>query len=152
MNWIPRLIAGMKDAARPLKEITWKVSWVANRLRVAVFQDRDRIWNRKTKKPTKRFGKPYWTACDLRSYHIGCADTVVEAVKRLIEQCQVTNLGAEEEKAKGHGVTRWRCLLEPKEVKEMEAKAKKTGFILDGVKVPPFPKAWEAGLKRLRKS
>ena len=142
----------VERAARPPKEIVWKVSWVANRLRVAVFQDRDRIWSRRLKKFTKKFDKPYWTACDLRSYHIGCADTITEAVKNLIRQAQATNLCAEEEKAKGHSVIRWRCLLEPKEMKEMETKAKKTGFILDAVEVPPFPKAWEAGLKKLRKA
>lgn len=143
--------AFLKRSSRPLKEITWKVSWVAKRLRVAVFKERDRIWNRRAKKPTNKFGKPYWTACDLRSYHVGCADTVQEAVRNLIRQAQATNLLAEEEKVQGHRVIRWRRLLEPKEVREMEVKARKTGFILDGVEVPPFPKSWLKGLEKFKK-
>jgi hypothetical protein len=140
----------VKRSARPLKKMVWQVSWVAQRLRMAVFADRDRIWNRRTKKPTNRFGKPYWVACDLRSYHVGTGKTVPEAVKALILQCQVTNLGALEEEAQGNRVVRWRCLLPPGEVKEMERKAAKTGFILDGVQVPPIPKAWAAGLEKLK--
>lgn len=136
--------------ARPLKKIVWRISWVASRLRIAVFQDRDRIWNRRTRKPTRKHGKPYWTACDLRSYHIGCADTVEEAVKRLFEQIHATNFSAEEERAKGYKVIRWRCLLTPKEIKEMEIKAMKTGFILDDVKTPPFPTSWQKALRKLK--
>ena len=136
--------------ARPLKEVVTMVSWVSKRLRVAVFSDRDRIWNRKTKKYTKKLGKLYWVACDLRSYHVGCGKDVVEAVKALILQCQATNLIAEEEKAEGKKVIRWYCLLDSKELKEMERQAKKTGFILDGVEVPPLPKAWQRSLDRLR--
>lgn len=138
--------------SRPLKKIIWKVSWVAKRLRIAVFQDRDPIWDKRTRKPTKKLGKPHWTACDLRSYHIGCGKTVTEAVNELILHCQADNLSAEEERVKGNSVIRWRCLLPPNEVKEMEAKAKKTGFVLDGVEVPPIPKKWQEGLKRLRKA
>lgn len=139
----------LERKARPLKKIVYKVSWVASRMRVAVFQERDRIWNKRTRKPTKRFGKPYWTACDLRSYHVGCADTIPQAIRNLIRQVQATNLIAEEERLKGHRVIRWRCLLDPKEAKEFEAKAKKTGFILDGVETPPLPKEWQAGLLKL---
>jgi hypothetical protein len=137
--------------ARKLKVMQWKVSWVAKRLRVAVFKDQDRIWNRRTKKPTNRFGKPYWTACDIRSYHIGCAETAEQAIKNLIWQCQATNLCAQEEEAKGHTVIRWRCLLPKNEAREMEIKAKKTGFILDGVEVPPLPAHWQRGLDRLKR-
>lgn len=136
--------------ARPLKKTIFKVSWVAKTLRIAVFLERDAIYNRRTKKFTKKLGKPYWVACDLRSYEIGCGKTLVIAMKRLLEQCQGTNLIAAEGRAKGHKVVRWRCLLEPREVREMEKKARKTGFILDGVKTPPLPKAWVKGLKRLK--
>lgn len=137
-------------AARPLRKMTWKVSWVAKRLRVAVFKERDRLWSRKLGKFTNKFGKPYWTACDLRSYHVGCDKDAVQAIKNLILQCQATNLGAEEERAKGNSVIRWRCLLPKNEAAEMERKAKKTGFILDGVEVPPLPQKWQDGLKKLR--
>lgn len=137
-------------AARPLRKMTWKVSWVAKRLRMAVFQERDRLWSKKTGKFTKKLGKLYWTACDLRSYHVGCADSVDQAIKNLILQCQATNLGAEEERAKGNSVIRWRCLLPKNEVAEMEEKARKTGFILDGVEVPPLPAKWQKGLEKLR--
>jgi hypothetical protein len=136
--------------ARPAKDMVWKVAWVAKKLRVAVFLERDRIYSRRKKKWTNKYGRPYWTACDLRSYNVGCDKDAVTAIKNLILQCQATNLCAEEEKAKGHGVIRWRCLLKPEEVKEMERKAHKTGFILDGVEVPPLPKKWQEGLKKLK--
>jgi len=110
------------------------ISWVAKKLRVAVFQERDPIWNPGGKNHGKP-GKPHWTACDVRSYHVGCADSPVEAIRNLLEQCSVTNLIAEEERAKGRRVVRWRCLLPKKEASEMEARARKNGLILDGVEV-----------------
>lgn len=128
-------------SARPPKRIVYQISWVAKRLRVAVFRDRDRIWSHRLKRYLRnKFSEPYWTACDLRSYHIGCADTIVDAVKGMIEMAQFNNRAAEEERSKGNPVRRWRCVLKPKEVREMEAMARKTGFILDGVEVPSFPR------------
>lgn len=138
--------------ARPPRRTVYKVTWVAKRLRVVVFLDRERIWSRKLKRFTKKFDKPYWTAYDVRSYNIGCGDTTVQAVNRLLDQCQHTHLLAAEEEAKGNRVIRWRCLLPKQEVLEAEKKARKTGFILEGVEVPPFPKKWIAALKRIRKS
>lgn len=136
--------------ARQLKVMTYKVSWVPKRLRVAVFLDRDRIWKRRPWRPTKKFGKPYWTACDLRGDHIGCDRDLAQAIKNLILQCHATNFCAAEEEANGHPVIRWRCLLPRKEVKEMEKKARKTGFILDGIEVPPLPAHWQRSLDKLR--
>lgn len=137
--------------ARPLREMEPHVSWVAKRLRVAVFLERDQIYDQKNKKWTKRYGKPYWNAIDLRSYHIGCHEDLATAIKYLLQQCQATNLCAEEYRAKGKKVVRWRCLLKKEEIAEMEGKAKKTGFILDGVEVPPLPEKWVRGLEELRK-
>lgn len=139
-------------AATPLKRRPVMVSWVATRLRVALFQEQDRIWSKRLGGFTKKFGDRYFCACDLRSYHIGTGNTPIDAMNALIRQCLVTNLMAEEEKAKGCKVIRWRCLLSSKEIKEMEGKARKTGFILDGVEVPPLPSAWRRGLARLKKS
>lgn len=136
---------------RKPKKMVWKVSWVASRLRVAVFKDRDRVYSRRLKRFTKKFGRWYWTACDLRSYHIGCDEKLETAIKNLIWQCQATNLCAAEEEAKGHQVIRWRCLLPKNEREEMERKAKKNGFILDGVEVPPLPSHWQRGLDRLQR-
>lgn len=136
--------------SRPLKKMTYQVSWVAKRLRVALFLEKDQIYDRKKKKFTKRYGKPYWCAMDLRSYHIGCHENLATAIKNLFMQCQATNLCAAEEKAKGFKVVRWRCLLKPEEIKECEEKARKTGFILEGVEMPPMPKKWLDGLKKLR--
>lgn len=138
-------------AATPLKRRTVKVSWVANKLRVVVFQERDRLWSKKLGRFTKKLGDLYWVAYDVRSYHIGTGKTPVEALNRLIMQCQATNLIAEEEKATGGKVIRWRCLLPKNEIQQAEAKARKTGFILDGVILPPMPKKWQEGLERLRK-
>lgn len=137
----------VETKARPWTYKCVKIGWVAKRLRVVIFLDRDRIWNRRTRKPTKRFGKPYWTACDVRSYHVGCAATVQEALKNLLEQCAFTNMMAHEDRMKGKKVIRWRCLLDKKEFAEMEAKARKTGLILEGVEVPH----WRTLLK-LRKA
>lgn len=142
----------VERAATRLKRRACKISWVANKLRVVVFQERDRLWSKKRKCFTKKMGDLYWVAYDVRSYHIGTGKTPVEAVNGLILQCQATNLMAEEEKATGGKVIRWRCLLPPNEVKEAERKAKKTGFILDGVTLPPWPKKWQQGLERLKKS
>jgi hypothetical protein len=129
-TFVPRRIIPPKGKTTP------KVAWVAKQLRVAIFPERDRLYNHKNKKFLNKWGKPYWVACDVRSYQIGCADTLVEALRDLIESCVETNKLAEEEKAKYKKVIRWRCLLTKTEVKEMERKARRKGIILDGVEVP----------------
>jgi hypothetical protein len=121
---------------QPKEKVTPKVAWVSKRLRVAIFPERDRLYNHKKKKFLNKWGKPYWVACDVRSYQIGCADTLVEALRDLIESCVCTNKLAEEERAKYKKVIRWRCLLTAPEVEEMESKARRKGIILDGVEVP----------------
>lgn len=126
-----------------------KVPWTAARMRVVLFRERDRIYSRRLKRFTKKYGKPYWVACDVRAYSLACGDDPVQAINRLIRHVQATNLIAGEEKAKGGQVIRWRCLLKKKEVREFEAKAKMTGFILDGVKSPEMPRQWQRGLERL---
>ena len=136
--------------ARKPKDMAWRISWVAKRLRIAVFKDRDRLYSRRLRRFTKKLGDWYWTACDLRSYHLGCAETADQAIKNLILQVQATNLGAEEEKVQGHRVIRWRCLLPKKDVDEMEAKAKKTGFILEDVRCPDLPERWKKGLQNTK--
>jgi hypothetical protein len=94
------------------------------------------MYDHKKKKFLNKWGKPYWVACDVRSYQIGCADTLVEALHELIESCVATNRLAEEEREKYKKVIRWRCLLTKNEVEEMEGKARRKGIILDGVEVP----------------
>jgi hypothetical protein len=120
----------------PKGKITPRVAWVAKQLRVVIFPDRDRMYDHKKKKFLNKWGKPYWVACDVRSYQIGCADTLVEALHELIESCVATNRLAEEEREKYKKVIRWRCLLTKNEVEEMEGKARRKGIILDGVEVP----------------
>lgn len=139
-------------AATKLKRRPMLIAWVAKKLRVVVFQERDRVWSKKLKRFTKKLGDLYWVAYDVRSYQIGTGKTSHEAVNALIRQCHGTNLMAEEEKITGRKVVRWRCLLPPNEVKEAEKKARKTGFILDGVTLPPLPKQWQQGLERLRRN
>lgn len=114
-----------------------KVGWVAKRLRVAIFPDRDRLYDHKAKKFLNKWGKPYWTACDLRSYQVGCGDTLIEALRDLIEHCVITNDLAEYEKKKHGAVIRDRhTLLAKDEIEEMEGQARRKGIILDGVEVP----------------
>ena len=113
-----------------------RIAWVAKRLRVAIFPERDRLWDYKKKKSLNKWGKPYWVACDVRSYQVGTGDTVIDALQCLLESCAMENLMAEEEIAKKNEVIRWRCLLPKNEAEEMECKARKKGIILDGVEVP----------------
>ena len=127
---VPRRIIPPKGK-RPLR-----IQWVAKKLRVAIFPDRDRLYDHKKKKFLNKWGKPYWVACDVRSYQIGCADTSVDALRQLIESCVVTNEFAEEERAKKNKVIRDRMLLPKNEADEMESKARRNGIILDGVEVP----------------
>lgn len=121
---------------KPAKKCPVLMAWAARRMRVAVFRDRDRIWSRRTKKFTKKLGKPYWIAMDTRSYWLGTGDDVQTALIRLLQQVQFTQIMDKEERGKGVNVVRWHCERQ-KDVqitlKEAEAKAKKTGFILEGV-------------------
>lgn len=119
-----------------------KIGRTAKYMKVVVFLDRDRVYSRRLKRFTKKLGKPYWTAGDLTSYHIGCAEDPVEAVRRLIQQVQHTRLMIDDHRAKGHKVICWRCNLDPKEAKDWERKAKATGFVLEHVQIPAYPKAW----------
>lgn len=136
--------------ARKLKKMVYRVSWVASRLRVVAFKTRARLWDRKKGRPTKKFGKPYWVAYDVRSYCIGTDALLQKAINNLLIHCQYTNLMAAEFRAKGHRVIRWRCLLTKAEIKKFEKLARKDGFILEGVEVPPFPKKWVDALKKLK--
>lgn len=125
----------VKTRAKPWTYKTIKVSWVAKTLYVVLFPERDPIWvrDKKTKKwkNTGKLDKLHWTACDLRSYHVGCADTPVDALKHLILQVKATESLARESRTRERKpVIRWRCLLEPKEAKEMKEKALKEGIIL----------------------
>lgn len=121
----------------PKRRYDIKMGWAPEKLRVAVFQERDQIYSRRLKKFTKKFDKPYWCAVDVRGYWIGTGDTVQVAVKRLLDQVQFTELmHKEEEEKKGRRVIRWhveRSKGVRKELDEMEKKAKKTGFVLEGV-------------------
>lgn len=116
-----------------------KISWVARTLRLVVFQERDQEYSRRLKRFINRYGPWYWVAYDVRSYQIGTGDTIPQAINRLIKQCHDTDFLALDEEARGGRVIRWRCLMPADEIKEAEAKARQTGFILDGVKLPPMP-------------
>lgn len=120
----------------PKRKMDVQMGWAPRRLRVAVFQERDRVYSRRLKRFTKRFEKPYWCATDVRGYWIGTGDTVEVAIKRLIDQVQFTELMQKEEEKKGRRVIRWhveRSADVRKDLRQMEAKARKNGFILEGV-------------------
>lgn len=121
---------------RPAKKSGVKMGWAPKRLRVAVFTERDEIWNRKTRKFTGKYGKSYWCAMDTRGYWLGTGENVETAIRRLLEQVQFTQIMDKEERQKGVKVTRWHVERQ-KDVRgtlrEAEEKAKKTGFILEGV-------------------
>lgn len=121
---------------RPKRLMDVKMGWAPERLRVAVFRERDRVYSRRLKKFTKRFEKPYWCAMDVRGYWIGTGDTVEVAIRRLIEQVQFTELMHREEEKKGRRVIRWhveRSKGVRRELDLCEKKALKTGFVLEGV-------------------
>lgn len=118
-----------------------KIGRVAKRMRLAVFQDRDPIYSRRLKRFTKRFAPPHWTAFDLTSYHVGCGKDAAEAVRRLIAQIHATLFIIADEEAKGVKVIQWDVPLPEKEAKDAEDKAKKNGFILESVEMPPMPKS-----------
>jgi len=142
----------LRRAARPARLLPCKISWVAKRLRIAVFKERDRVYSRRLKRFTKKLRPPHWCAVDVRSYHVGCGDTCEKAIQAVLMQAQATNWIAEEARVlEKRRVIRWRCLLPPNEVKEMEAKARKTGFILEGVEPPAPPEEWVRKLEKLRR-
>lgn len=126
----------LRKIIRPKRKTAIKIGWAPEKLRIAVFAERDEIWSRRAKKPTGRYGKPYWCAVDTRGYWLGIGDTVQVALSRLIEQLKFTELMAKEDQKKGHRIIRWHVERTPgtrKELLGMEKKARKTGFILDGV-------------------
>lgn len=120
---------------QPKAKMPVKMGWAPRKLRMTVFLDRDRIWKPGTKSHGKT-GKPYWSAVDTRGYWIGCGDTAQQAIARLIWQIRVIDDMHHEEASKGRRVIRWhveRSKGVRKELLEMEAKARKNGFILEGV-------------------
>ncbi len=125
------------------KQKAVKIGRVAKYMRVVVFRDRDRVYSRRLKRFTKKFGRWYWVAGDVTSYHLGTGDTAEVAVQRLITQVQHSRLMIDDERAKGTKVILWRCDLEPNERAEWEKKAKETGFVLEHVQIPRYPKAWD---------
>jgi len=141
----------LRRAATPARLLPCKISWVAKRLRIAVYRKRDPVYSRRLKRYTKKLLPPHWEAVDVRSYHIGTGDTCEQAIQALLMQVQATNYLALETKIlEKRRVIRWRCLLPPNEAKEMEAKARRTGFILEGVEAPPPPAQWIRKLRRSR--
>jgi hypothetical protein len=121
---------------KPAKKQGCKMGWAPKRLRVAVFTERDPIWNRKTRKFTGKYGKPYWCAMDTRGYWLGTGVDVETAIRRLLQQVQFTQLMDKEERQKGVEVTRWHVERQKdvrETLREAEEKAKKTGFILEGI-------------------
>lgn len=109
-----------------------KIGRVAKYMRVVVFRERDRVSDRW-----------HWVAGDVTSYHLGVGDTAEVAVQRLISQVQHTRLMIDDARAKGVKVIAWRCDLPKNEASEWEAKAKKTGFVLEHVQIPRYPKSWD---------
>jgi hypothetical protein len=121
---------------KPKHKTPMKMGWAAEKLRIAVFWACDPQWSKKLKRFTKKMGDPYWCAMDTRSYWIGTGKTPQEAMSRLIESVKFTELMEKEDRKKGHRVIRWHVERTPgtrKELLDMEKKARKTGFILDGV-------------------
>lgn len=115
-----------------------KCSWAAKRFRMVVFLEKSRLWAPGRKDHGKL--REAWLAADVTSYHVGQGNTPQHAVNSLLHVICGTDLLAWEEEQNGGKVIRWRCLCPKKEIREMEAKARKTGFILDGVEKPNFLK------------
>lgn len=127
---IPRAII------KPKHKQPMKMGWAPEKLRLAVFWDQGFVWSRKLKRFTKQKEDPYWCAMDTRGYWIGTGKTPQEAMSRLISTIKFTEEMATEDRKKGHQVIRWHVERTPgtrKELLNMEKKARKTGFILDGV-------------------
>lgn len=126
----------LRRIIQPKGKTPIKMGWAPEKLRVAVFPDRDRRYSRRLKRFTKKLGDPYWCAVDTRGYWIGTGKTPQEAMGRLISSVQFTEDMEVEDRKKGHRVIRWHCERTPgtkKELLGMEQKARKAGFILDGV-------------------
>lgn len=128
---------------KTVKRQVVKIGRVAKYMRVVVFRDRDRVYSHRLKRFTNKMGRWHWVAGDVTSYHLGIGDTAEVAVQRLIFQVQHTRLMIDDELAKGTKVIAWRCDLPKNEAAEWEAKANKTGFVLEHVQIPRYPKAWD---------
>lgn len=112
-----------RNIVKPKGKTSIKMGWAPEKLRMAVFYEPE-----KNTLP--------WVAADTRGYWIGVGRTSHEAIKQLIEMISITDDLEKEERKKGHQVIRWHVERTPgtkKELLDMEEKAKKTGFILDGV-------------------
>jgi len=120
----------------PKEKTPIKMAWAPEKMRIAVFWERDRVYSKKLKRFTKKFHDPYWCAMDTRGYWIGTGKTPQEAMSRLFSTVKFTEQMEKEDRKKGHRVIRWHCERTPgtkEELLDCEKKAKKTGFILDGV-------------------
>ena len=123
-----RMVLNGKPVERwshPWKKTAVKIGWVSKKLRLCVFFERD---------TSSDLG--YWVACCTRSYNLATGNTVIEAVRNLLDSINVATLSAEEEKRAGVKVIRWhveRTEGTRAELDAMERKAKNTGFILEGV-------------------
>jgi hypothetical protein len=119
-----------------------KTGWVPKRLRLAVFFETGRLWS--PGKPDHGKRTSGWLAADLRGYHMGQGDTPAEAIRSLLltiwmEEDDTDAEARREEKRH----TRWHVERGAEgELAEMEAKARKNGFILEGVD-------WRASLAAL---
>lgn len=108
---------------KPAKRV--KIAWVPKRLRLAVFPERKQ-----------------WIAADLRGYRVAQGESPLDAIRTLLWTCGAANALAAEQRAKGRRVIRWRLLhgawraSARQHIRQMEALAKKSGCILDGVVVP----------------
>lgn len=123
---------------RPRKKMDIQIAWAPEKLRVAVFPEVDETrWNARKKRVEKiKNPKPYWVAMDVRGYWLGTGDTTQQAIARLLDQLKVSEELANEERRKGKRVIRWHCERTPgarQETRDAEAKARRNGFILDGV-------------------
>jgi aminoglycoside phosphotransferase (APT) family kinase protein len=73
---------------------------------------------------------------DVRGYWLGCGDTVQKAFRQLIDNVQATEQETRYQRRRGIRIIRWHCYKQPdvqKTLREAEAKARKHGFILEGV-------------------
>lgn len=121
---------------KPKEKTTCKMAWAPEKMRIAVFWERDRLWSKRLKRFTKKMGDHYWVAMDTRGYWLGTGKTPQEAMSRLFSTVQFTEQMEEVDRKKGHRVIRWHCERTPgvrEEMVDCEKKARKTGFILDGV-------------------
>lgn len=118
----------------PGKKLVYKIGWVPKRIKLAVFQTTGRLWAPGTKEHNKKTSG--WLAADLRGYNVGQGENPPAAVKSLILTLKAEDEMEAYERKRGHQVIRWRVHRTPgtaKEMREMEKKARKTGFVLDGV-------------------